>query len=582
MTTGKFTKNTYKRVFIALFALLLLLPLGVSCAGERSGVGDGTSAPDESTAAPEAGIACADLAGYKFIRPEKAGSELVSVFRELYSRFNDAVGAETEQSDDFYREGVPGLEIAELEIIIGDTNRPESRQFLKGLRADDYGYALIGKKLVIAGHTDEYTIKAVNEFTGNILSRFENDKSREMFITASENYTYNAKYTVDAVTLGGVDIREWRIVYPSKRTMGENKAAEKLRDKISALCGYVLDVVKDSDAEAAQYEISVGETSHSDATLVAGLQKAGSSSYIGCAGTSVLLGGGNSTALLDAVSRFGDEITAAINRDGRTVAVTLEAEKLYDSSGNLLTAMSFNNLVSSKTDARTERVIEMVMKYLPDTVGFQETNSAWLNSLVSGLGSFYAYVGEGRDGGSNGEYNPIFYNKTKFKVVKSGTRWLSDTPEKASKYEESSLNRIYTYALLERISDGEQIMVINTHLEHTSDAARVKQIKVVLAFIQEYCKDYPIVLTGDFNCTSSSSVYSTITKTSLSDSADVAMQAKRASTFTNYGKSDKVIDFIFVTADKIGVSSYKVCNEKINGDYPSDHHPVLIEYCIVD
>ena len=130
--------------------------------------------------------------------------------------------------------------------------------------------------------------------------------------------------------------------------------------------------------------------------------------------------------------------------------------------------------------------------------------------------------------------------------------------------------------------DGEQIMVINTHLEHTSDAARVKQIKVVLAFIQEYCKDYPIVLTGDFNCTSSSSVYSTITKTSLSDSADVSMQAKRASTFTNYGKSDKVIDFIFVTADKIGVSSYKVCNEKINGDYPSDHHPVLIEYCIVD
>ena len=32
----------------------------------------------------------------------------------------------------------------------------------------------------------------------------------------------------------------------------------------------------------------------------------------------------------------------------------------------------------------------------------------------------------------------------------------------------------------------------------------------------------------------------------------------------------------------MSVAEYSVCNEKINGDYPSDHHPVLIKYSVLD
>ncbi len=571
-----------KGVFLrasSLLLALLLIPMCVSC-NDKRGSGDGTTDGGTPDAA-ETVILCSELSKYKFIRPENAGQGLTSAFIELYKSYGDAAGADIEQSDDFYREGVPGLEIAELEVLVGNTNRPESRQFLNGLRADDYGYALIGKKLVIAGHTEENTIKAIEEFSRSILSRYEKDKSRGDFISSAENYIYNSVYAVDSMTLCGVDIREWRIVYPSKHPMGEDIAAEQLQSKIAALCGYYLEAVKvkEDDGEG-RYEISVGETARTDAALVAAMKKAGNSSYIGYSDKQILLGGGDSTALLGAVVHFGNEITGAMNTSGRNVTLTLAAEKLYESNDGLLTAMSFNHLVRSKTDARIERVIKMVLKYLPDTVGFQETSPSWMDILTSRLGSIYAYVGEGRDVGGKGEHTPIFYNKSKFKLVTSGTRWLSDTPEVVSKYEESSLNRIFTYALLERTSDGVRFMVINTHLEHTSEAARVKQIKVLLDHIDKTCRDYPIVLTGDFNCTSSSSVYASIKKSGLSDSADVAMRAKRAATFTNYGQSNKVIDFIFVTADRIAVSDYSVCNEKIDGDYPSDHHPVLIKYSI--
>ena len=224
----------------------------------------------------------------------------------------------------------------------------------------------------------------------------------------------------------------------------------------------------------------------------------------------------------------------------------------------------------------------MVLKYLPDTIGFQETSPDWMTSLTSALGSIYGYVGEGRNGGDSGEYNPVFYNKSKFTLKESGTRWMSDTPETVSKFEESTYNRIYTYALLERKSDGKLIMIVNTHLDHKSEPARVKQIQVLLDFIEARCRDYPVVLSGDFNTTPTSDVYKTVLKSFLSDSADVAMQVKRASTFTNYGKSNKTLDYLFVNAAKMSVASYDVCNEKINGDFPSDHHPVLIKYIIND
>ena len=84
------------------------------------------------------------------------------------------------------------------------------------------------------------------------------------------------------------------------------------------------------------------------------------------------------------------------------MTLTLDAEKTYDVADTMLTAMSFNNLVSSKSAERTERVTEMVLKYMPDTIGFQETSSDWMNSLIAKLKGVYAWVGEGRNGGSSG------------------------------------------------------------------------------------------------------------------------------------------------------------------------------------
>ena len=381
--------------FIAAVALLALLL--AACTGHGSGTE--TDGPDGTEREPEDVITASELAGYKFIRAEDCGSELGKAFVALHESFNKIAGVATEKSDDFYREGVPELEMKECEILIGGTNRPESKKFLSGLRSDDYGYALIGKKLVIAGRTEANTVKAIEAFEENVLSRFEKNGAAGTFMSSGDNYTFGAEYSVDSVDLCGTDIGKWTVVYPKKDTMGEAVAAERTRDIIASHCGFTVDVIRDDMAPAdLENVISVGITAFTSDALADGLKKAGSgatsSAFIGYDGKTVLVGGKDSASLLAAVDSLGKELSDAAARDGRSVTLTLDAEKTYDVADTMLTAMSFNNLVSSKSAERTERVTEMVLKYMPDTIGFQETSSDWMNSLIAKLKGVYRETAE--------------------------------------------------------------------------------------------------------------------------------------------------------------------------------------------
>ena len=42
--------------------------------------------------------------------------------------------------DDYYREDLPDYAMRDFEILIGETNRPESIEFIDSLRTKDYGY----------------------------------------------------------------------------------------------------------------------------------------------------------------------------------------------------------------------------------------------------------------------------------------------------------------------------------------------------------------------------------------------------------------------------------------------------------
>lgn len=542
-----------KRLF-SLITTAALLFATVSCTSEETPIDEVSETAVEQEV--EYVIALADIAAYTVIRPERASDTLVSAVAELYRELRE-IDTGIVLRDDYYREDLPEYAMGENEILVGATNRPESAEFLSELRSRDYGYALVDGKLIVAGTNEEYTAMAVRELLKNVVGAEREDG---IFYSSSDDRIVSGDYPLNSLKIGGTSVFDYTIVYDADGGSAERICAEILAERIADKSGYVLDVVPDTESSAA-HTILLDCTSEEGSVTV---ENGG-----------VHLTGGDAEELLSSVNGLGELIAPTVSRDVEVGNGTYT----YPAERETMSAMSFNILCGQLDDYRTDRVLRMIKSYMPDTVGVQEAVPQWMKLLEDELGEWYGIVGEGRDGGENGEYNAILYNKAMFTLIDSGTRWLSDTPEVTSKVEESSLNRVFTYALLERRTDGRRVMLVNTHLEHTSSEARDRQSAILCDLLPELAGDCPILLTGDFNTERDTTAYANVLDGGFSDSSEVAAEAYRAATFTDFGSTAANIDYIFVT-DTVEVSSYRVCNERIDGEYPSDHHPILVKYTL--
>jgi endonuclease/exonuclease/phosphatase family metal-dependent hydrolase len=86
----------------------------------------------------------------------------------------------------------------------------------------------------------------------------------------------------------------------------------------------------------------------------------------------------------------------------------------------------------NKWDNRKDHAAEMVKFYKADFCGMQEALIGQINDLQERLPE-YEHFGLGRDDGKEkGEFSPIFYNKTKFELLKlSGSAKLLKNQVKA-------------------------------------------------------------------------------------------------------------------------------------------------------
>ena len=241
---------------------------------------------------------------------------------------------------------------------------------------------------------------------------------------------------------------------------------------------------------------------------------------------------------------------------------------------NKYSIMSYNILCDKPKPERIERLIATVKKYEADTIGMQEVTPYWLSFIKPALEDKYVCVGLGRDGENNGEHSCVFYNKEKFNLISTETKWLSDTPDVVSRVEGSAYIRIVTFAVLERKTDGKRFVHANTHLDFGK--AAVEQVKYIKKFAAEYTD--PMFITGDFNFEPTSEGYAEFTKERFVTSAEVAADAKISNTFPACENPTIIIDYCLVTPETIDVKSYKVCSEQFDGDYGSDHLPVYVEY----
>ena len=152
-------------------------------------------------------------------------------------------------------------------------------------------------------------------------------------------------------------------------------------------------------------------------------------------------------------------------------------------------------------EARRDDLANLVESANPDIAGFQEVlpgQRKWLEARFPG----YAFVGDGRNADRvSGEASPIAFRKDRFEAVKSGTFWLSETPdEPGSKSWNAALPRICSYAVFKDSTTGKTFAFANTHTDHKSEEAREKGMLLVIERMKEFSNGAPVVFVGDHNC----------------------------------------------------------------------------------
>jgi len=240
-----------------------------------------------------------------------------------------------------------------------------------------------------------------------------------------------------------------------------------------------------------------------------------------------------------------------------------------------------------------------------DVIGVQEACLNQLQDLQSLLPG-YAYSGCGRDDGKDaGEHAAIFYKKSAFSLLKTGTFWLSETPARPSVGWDAKLNRICTWVKLENNATHKPMLVFNTHFDHQGVVAREESARLIIQSIKKIAGDLPAILTGDFNVDQTSEGYKIIHDSDLLDDSFETAAERFALNGTPNGfnisaHTTSRIDHVFHTRGfkvrRYGVltDSYRclvpetkeTTSKAFPGevkfrDYqarmPSDHFPVLIE-----
>ncbi|RZK81982.1 MAG: endonuclease/exonuclease/phosphatase family protein [Pedobacter sp.] len=267
------------------------------------------------------------------------------------------------------------------------------------------------------------------------------------------------------------------------------------------------------------------------------------------------------------------------------VAVALLTAITVGVKAQEITIGSFNIRYDNKSDTgnlwvkRAPIVSDLIRFHGFDVLGIQEGLKNQIDDISTALPE-YARYGKGRDDGKDGgEHSAIYYKKDRFKLLKSGDFWLSETPDKPGLgWDATCCNRICSWVYLQDLKTNKKFYTFNVHFDHQGVVARVESGKLIVAKIKEISGTEPALLTGDFNGDRSSDWYKMIATSGTVADVHSKVRYPYANNSSMNGfrtpRSMAVIDHIFMTK-QFSANKWGILTDTYFGKYPSDHFPIL-------
>ncbi len=274
---------------------------------------------------------------------------------------------------------------------------------------------------------------------------------------------------------------------------------------------------------------------------------------------------------------------------------------------------------------RMEALVNLLQDVEPDVAGFSEvcdlshsnqwdalTQHAWIAERYA---SVYSRSDPLQSGGTGEEGMGIIYRKDKFELVTSGTKYLTDTPDRPQlSIEEQEKNaealaanpastryypRKMVYVVLRDKSTGAIFAAVNTHLTHTSVdpdfslILREKQAEVLMQLCTNgslFEANTPFVVFGDMNAKTNSDQYRVFLKDGRS--VDVRYAADRApngtqGTYHALTGGNTFIDHMFMSTHDFYARQFRILTDRYPSEsagesiHYSDHYAILGELTVL-
>ncbi|GHO89297.1 endonuclease/exonuclease/phosphatase family protein [Dictyobacter formicarum] len=267
----------------------------------------------------------------------------------------------------------------------------------------------------------------------------------------------------------------------------------------------------------------------------------------------------------------------------------------------MLKMMTFNIRGAVNADGpnvwpqRASLNVQTIKEADPAIIGFQEVQAGNLEVYQQQIPEYACECGPSANAEEPHQYNSIFWKPEVVKKVRSGSFWLSETPEVLSGSWETACIRTATWIHFQMQASGVEFIHLNTHLDHISAHARLAGSALIIQKLQSITHDgiLPVLVTGDFNCDPDSPPHRLWLQHDFIDSYRATghednMQANTFHAFnwdkpSSSGKTrgDDILrmDWILVRdpAQKIRPVTCEIVRTARPPVYPSDHYPVVAQ-----
>ena len=259
---------------------------------------------------------------------------------------------------------------------------------------------------------------------------------------------------------------------------------------------------------------------------------------------------------------------------------TAQAERITFATWNIRFANAEDSLAGNAWSVRVEKIAEMVHFFDFDILVVQEPDSQQVVDLAAHLPE-YTYVKT-----DSVQIHPIYFKKDKFKALKSGQFWYSESGIPWEKGWDARHSRFCSWVNLKRIGYKKNFFVFNSHWDHIGKESRNQSAKLAMTQVEKIAGRNRVIFAGDLNTQADSKAVSYVNSTNLLKNAKDLAKVKMIpsgsfNAFDVNAKAERQIDHISITPSipvyKYGILDNRYYDGKV-WRYPSDHFPVVMDF----